>query len=561
MELDRFHEARWYHGRTPLKELSFLVHVWRAPIQDEENKELMCKHRVTWNDKIQSPLEKIGEIRQYLQFQAQQQAVMRQGEGGQLASTGSSAVEQLLHEIKNLPGATCAEQLNVFAQTGSNMFFTYPTAADFINLDEERSPVEPEQPVTPLTQAVLRRHQREHQPSRTMFLMLSIGGAVCPPLQDANNPQNVRWVGREYVVCCLTSTEDETAFIAKPCLSEVHTLLVDGRMIWTFQVEAVEGAVTAPQPSLARPEITEALRRVGSSVSDHNVFASRDENERRTLLRQVINGRKASGVGSVPTGEMVDSAGGLLSRHAAEGSARVPFTPDPPYGEARFHFMGTVRQSIGVAAGTLRAKLEFLPPTGSREDKEENSKAGLTQATEVSSQLCYAARINDQKSCAPETIHVFNLPFEFHCVQSPLSCAPVRIAVTLTSQGPGGESPETVEGYGCITLSNLPGTHKVEIPLWRPKLNGREYLKSLFVGGSPSLVNVLDIAHQQPLSGVSAKTGLQVESVGVLKVDFMTIAQVWNEQASDKGGSSQLKERRSSRNLVAPSQSQARPLQ
>jgi hypothetical protein len=548
MELDRFHEARWYHGRTPLKELSFAVHVWRAPVQDENNRELVCKHRVTWNDKIQAPHEKIAAIKQFLAFQAQQTAALRQGE----ASSPPLAVEELLQQIRQLPGATCAEQLNSFCATGTNMFFTHPTAADFINLDEERSPVEPEQPVTPLTQAVLRRHQREHQPSKTMYLMLSVGGVFVAPGADANNPQNARWAGRDLVICCLTSTEDDTAFIAKPCLHETHTLLVDGRTIWTFLVEAIEGAVAAPTPSLARPEIGAAIRRVGSSVTDHAVFASRDESERRTFLRQVISRRRVASATATSDLQNEDSFRGLLSRHHAEKVPRAPFTAEPPFGLARFHFLGNIKQCIGVAAGSVRIKLTVVLPDGCRADTDGNAKAGVTHQTDLVSQLAYAALINDWKSCAPEVMHVFNMPFEVHCVQSPVTAAPVRLAATLVSLGPGGDSVESTVGYGCITLCNLPGSHKLEIPLWRPKPTGREFLKSIFVGGSPSLVEISDIIHQPMQAGVGAKTGLHVESVGVLKVECMTIAQVWSETGTDRATGVALSRRLSRTNLAPP---------
>jgi hypothetical protein len=544
MELDRFHEARWYRGRTPLKELSFVVHVWRALIQDEGNKELVCRQRVAWDDKVQSPKEKIQALQQFLAFQAQQAAVLQRNDAAGGSGAQQLPVEALLEQVRAVPGCSnITEQLNAFFSVGPNMFFTHPAAADFINTEEERSPVEPMQPVTPLTQAMLRRHQREHQPSKTMYLMLSLGHvATLRNLADPNNLHSAVWQGRDLVICSLTSVEEDTAFIAKPCLQETHTLLVDGRMIWTFLVEVFEGTVAAPATSHGRPEIAATLKRVSSSVSssvDHAVFASRDESERRELLRQVVSRRRSGGPSSSSAAGRLDGEASvragtaLKSRHEAKNESRAPFTSEPPYGLGRFHYLCNIEKCVGIAAGSVRAKLTVFLPDGCRPDVDENAKAGVVHAEEIISQLAYSALINDWKSSAPQVLHVFNEPFELHCLQSPINEAPIRLAVTLVTQGPGGDSAEQPVGYGSVTLPNLPGSHSLEVPLWRPKPTGREFLRSFFNGGGPCLVDPFDILHQPVHGGVSSKTGLYAESVGALKVHCMTMVQVWTETASN----------------------------
>jgi hypothetical protein len=64
----------------------------------------VCKHVVQWNAKVQAPHEKLTVIKQYLAFQAQNTAGVRQGAGAGGGGGQSLPVEDRMQEIRGIFG-------------------------------------------------------------------------------------------------------------------------------------------------------------------------------------------------------------------------------------------------------------------------------------------------------------------------------------------------------------------------------------------------------------------------------------------------------------------------
>ena len=173
--------------------------------------------------------------------------------------------------------------------------------------------------------------------------------------------------------------------------------------------------------------------------------------------------------------------------------AAARFTYAPGATMTRVHYFGTVECVNRVESDDLFVIVKFLlPPTGVTLDTETNRKAGVAWSDVVVSQTASPLRGLRDDEVVYETQHVFNLPWEFHCLYNNESPHAARAVIEVWSKI--GERRQQLEGYGLLTLSPVPGTVRHNIGLWRPSMRGSEALKHLFIGGAPSLVDAEDAA-------------------------------------------------------------------
>eukprot|EP00658_Telonema_sp_P-2_P056925 TRINITY_DN45393_c0_g1_i1.p1 TRINITY_DN45393_c0_g1~~TRINITY_DN45393_c0_g1_i1.p1 ORF type:complete len:244 (-),score=36.78 TRINITY_DN45393_c0_g1_i1:269-1000(-) len=199
--------------------------------------------------------------------------------------------------------------------------------------------------------------------------------------------------------------------------------------------------------------------------------------------------------------------------------------------------LGHIESTQDVIADSLFVRYQFVLPDGCREDSEINTLAGLNASyatTPVTSQLSFASLIKD-RDYNYKTRQVFNLPFELHVTMPVLSPSPVRLVLAFFSKGSGGSHHHSVAGYTQITIPVHSGHHEMEGLMWRPKLSAYEYLKSMFIGGSPQLADEReDVAiPAHVMDGYSSRLGLQTESTGSAQVKLMVIAH--SKQAAAPG--------------------------
>lgn len=586
-QLDRFQGAHRYHGKQPLRELLFSLTVWRAPLIEEELRELLCETKFQWGAKLPSPNERIGDVQHWIRNTASRpsgtmsagvalgdtEMLRRPADGGGDFDAGQ--YEMPRHPLVDLlcraqdpqtPGST-AERMAEFCQRGEHRFFTRPPAEDYVDPTEFISPLEPEQATSPLAAIVLSNHRTQHRGNPNMYLMWAMGQAEaaltagrrslpkgCDPVAAAQLPLellDMSWVGDEVVFCTLTrQANSDTSFLVKPSLNEEHTLLVTSKHIYTFKLSVVQATTTTgggggggatPRPSVERPlSSSETPRRqrdverlisgsADGSISDVNAqlyVTDASERQRRVLLRQaVFRGRGTT----VNTGSMSDAS----------------FTPAPSPGDGtskhpamkRVHYFGTIEHALGVPTDSLVLRMRWLLPEGAIVDEasrpSEGSPVHGPTPTTIVSQLAFGCRILNAEYMY-DTQHNFNLPFELTVLMPVDTRRHVAAAVTVFARGSGGDDYAEPAGYGAAWFSSVPGIHRKQtFGLWKPRKTGYEFLRSIFLGGGPALADEEIITLPPSASGSSSKLGLVCESSGTVAYGYHVV--VHSSQGKARG--------------------------
>eukprot|EP00744_Colponema_vietnamica_P022147 GILI01031773.1.p1 GENE.GILI01031773.1~~GILI01031773.1.p1 ORF type:complete len:160 (+),score=41.81 GILI01031773.1:26-505(+) len=143
------------------------------------------------------------------------------------------------------------------------------------------------------------------------------------------------------------------------------------------------------------------------------------------------------------------------------------------------------------------------------------------------------SRIRDEDFIM-RTMHTFNLPLELHTTLPINSTTPIRLIMSFYSKGSGGDYFQTAEGYAQQTIPMFAGSYNFEVLLWRPKPTAYEYLKSVFIGGSPRLADEEDVAiPAHVMDGCASRAGLQTESTGWVKLTVNIISHMKPESEED----------------------------
>ncbi|CUF34453.1 Hypothetical protein, putative, partial [Bodo saltans] len=193
-QLDRFQGAHRYHGKQPLRELVFSLSIWRAPLIEEDRRELLCETKFLWGAKVPSPKERLEDVQQWVRSTATRPAAggvvapNQQPQGGDIEMVRRTSTEfpmgfdgpsgghdvprhPTIDLVASLPVAPDAPRLSLeetttnggpqggggpivgsitqkmvqFCERGDNLFFTRPPSEDYVDPTEFISPLEPEQ--------------------------------------------------------------------------------------------------------------------------------------------------------------------------------------------------------------------------------------------------------------------------------------------------------------------------------------------------------------------------------------------------------------------------------
>ncbi|KAH9593474.1 B9 domain [Trypanosoma melophagium] len=502
MDILRFYSAQRYASRVSLYDLSFCITVWRAPLVEEEHTETLCSVTVPWNGKVLSPAEKLEMIRAAASM-AEGKDVNQRGEssgtGGEEDEMEMPSVQSLLlggsgHVIPT--AAEAMKELHAQLENPENALFTRPSNEDYIHQSEAECPVEPPQCPSPLAAVILRQHRKQHRPSNKMYFMWAVGRIVGAA---GNSLNDMRWEGEERVICTIAAEQSEMYFTAKPSINETHTLYVDSLHVYSFNI-TVTTTEDSNTISSKIPNLIRKINRISLSAQDklnltHN--ARRDALQ-RMLLQQAIPLRSEE----VGTDSVV--------KHTPNSSST--FTQSPSKGSVRYHIYGTLERCIGVPEDGLFLRCQWQYGNVDRYNEESENVIFTTQLA--------SSGIIIVDDFIPLPVHTFNVPFEYHFEERVETT--LRLIITVYSdEGVGAQ--QTPVGYTALTVPHfIPGRHTLRAALWRPRPTGREFLRSAFVGGGPSLVDARDAA-PCGTGGISVKHGMLTESTGEIEVRLMVL--------------------------------------
>ncbi|ORC89125.1 uncharacterized protein TM35_000131290 [Trypanosoma theileri] len=501
MDILRFYSTQRYASRVSLYDLSFCVTVWRAPLVDEEDTETLCSVTVPWDGKVFSPAEKLEMIRTATSL-AESKEIKNHNN---LTSTGEEEGIEMRYMQSLLGGSghmiptttEAIKELHTQLEKPENAFFTRPSSEDYIHQTEEECPVDPPQSPSPLAAVILRQHRKQHQPSNKMYFMWAVGRIVDTA---GNSLNNMRWEGEERVICTIAAEQSELYFTANPSINETHTLYVDSLHVYSFNI-----TVTATEDSnIASSRIPNLIRKINRmtlSVQDHlNLpHSARRDALQRMLLQQAVQ-LKSEEVGTDSTVKQIYTKGSST------------FTQSPSKGTVRYHIHGTIERCIGIPEDGLFLRCQWQ--YGNEDRYNEESESVIFTSQLASSGLVIV------EDFIPLPVHTFNLPFEYHFEERVE--ATLRLLITVYSDDGVGVQQSPV-GYTALTIPHLlPGCHSLRASLWRPRPTGREFLRSAFVGGGPSLVDVRD-AGPSGKGVISVKHGMLTESSGEIELRLMVL--------------------------------------
>jgi hypothetical protein len=561
--MERFLDPYFYVSRHKLvSHLDFDVTVWRARSQDEESRQRIAHVRVRWGDRRPSPRDLANMAHEEGRYD---DAIFNYLND----QPGTTALERLDSWLRQpytgLPAMEKPDEDPVPADTTAHIF-TRSEQDGFFNAEELVSEVDPAQPPTALairevcgsapgvsetrananpasdenapsptgTDNVKRKKQKSKGPSadaalvaaklRDRFFVLLADGS--PQFYDQRTPT---WQGTERVLVTFREIGDGQ-FIAKPSLDEDHVLSADDQFIVSYRI-----AIAGHQPSQALAGSTTPRSRARTELATRSTAdlqlhsEALDLQKRSTILRQLV-----ASTGHIPaTGK------------TAVGSDTEPTFTLPPSNpqQHRVHFFGTVEKIRGLDHSYVFLKCEFvLPLAGFQLDSDVNRKCGVSTRHEIVSQTACASRFIDIDEIHM-TMHQFNLPFELHGIMDVVT--PVTPRMVVSAWSADGDGRQSLLGYGLITLSPVPGRRHCTVEMWKPSLHGRETLRSLFVGGSVSLVDAedaavpykrrmdnllavadeVDVRSQQASLATNSRAGLLSESAGTLTINWMCAVQ------------------------------------
>ena len=386
------------------------------------------------------------------------------------------------------------------------------------------------------------------------------------------------FVGQEIIMASVDNV-GENAMHCKPSLADEHTCFVDSEYIYTFTITITDRDPTvrpASPPraaSVAGPTMggtvrsammvrmfanmmkstVRASRRfaeatgVGASIAVGNNYIqsnAKEERDRQTLLKQAILNRmrqqKVAGAASLAAAAKANNIGGPTggANNANKRPGDAPTFAPPPEQKSmmRIHVMGTIESTFNIDQDSLFVRFRFLLPDGCVEDSAANIRGGLppSLAGPTTSQLAWASRIRDEDFVF-RTMHTFNQPLELHATLPVNSPTPIRLIMSFYSKGSGGDYFQTAEGYGQQTIPMFAGTYNFEVLLWRPKPTAYEYLKSVFIGGTPRLADDEDVAiPAHVMDGCASRSGLQTESTGWARLKINILSHSRPDGADDR---------------------------
>jgi hypothetical protein len=561
--MERFLDPYFYVSKQKLvKDLTFEVVVWCSRPQDEENRLRIAETKVRWAERRPSPRDLANMALQ----------------GGRYDDTiltfltdraGTTASERLAEWLSvPYPGLPKMEDQEIDPVTVHTVphIFTRNEQDGFVNEEELRSETFPEYEPTPLAlREICGAAQRDNKTAvqagadsgagargaddtpivkgttdskrNRFYIVLADGQAQ----MHADRPP--RWEGTESVLVTLQETSDGQ-FVAKPSLGEDHVLTGDDDRVVTYRVsivghshhelqrpDDVSGSMSAVKVKEALTAADKLERR--NKPAELRLESEALEQERRsTVLRQLV----------ATTGHIATSTAGAEAR--AAGGNQTPFTPPPESAlDQRVHLFGTVESTTGFESTLLFLRLEYvLPLDGFVMDDDVNRQCGVVHRHELCSQTACAMRMCDENDIY-FTQHHFNMPFELHGIVPITTPAAPRLVVSAWAAE--GDACQSLQGYGFVTLSAIPGRVSQTVHMWKPTMHGRETLRSIFVGGSTSLVHAEDVVipyrrrldnlralvednapslFQASLGG-NSRAGLMSESVGTMAVNWMCSTQ------------------------------------
>lgn len=501
--IERYRDTYQYHAESSVQQLTFSVTVWSQTNVGESEPRKLVDKRIHWGQKIVSPKEGARILNQEL---ALQRSAGADGRPRSLTSEGTGEEREFLATVAALPGETLAKRFFAFCEA-PGLLFTRPPREGFVDPELRLPTADPPMEATPLALLEAQREVAEHGPS--MNIMMAVGY----PQEDLATG-SLSFVGGEVVLCSMFPIAGDGRFSARPSLEATHTAFVDLKTILTFRVELV-----APKDEDGAGL---ALAAVGSSIDLKRLravaaAAASDEGnmkQRRVLLRQAVGTGDATRV-----------------EHANH------FTPLPLHKLARLHIFGTIERATGILDDTLFLKCTWMLPDNWTPDQVTNDELAAAHDEQIESQLSYASLVRDVGG-ELVTSHTFNVPFNAHLIGRPFGGA-VRLAVELFSLGSNADQFQSACGYGQITLPAIPGNYcAAEVLLWAPKPTASETLKSIFVGGAPSLANVADAVLRwrrgSTSSGTNSRAGLHSVPTGKLHVRFHVAMQAGPESQTSE---------------------------
>ena len=588
--MERFLDAYFYVSRHQLvSKLEFQVTVWRARPQDEETRQRAAVKSVRWGDRHPSPCDLCVRAREGRHDETIFNYLS--------TFTGNTAEDRLQQWLRqpyaDLPAMETPDVDPIDLPTQLHVF-TRNEQDGFWNEEELTSEVVPPQPNTPLAFRAAQGTAMDHRQHTTSIKRAAKNmergnpatSIEAPPPITSNNDgaqpaaaattttsgnapvtsesvltvgRSVRsrfyicladgdakfhadrpptWEGSESVLMTLREVTDGQ-FIAKPSLGEDHVLSVSDQCITFFRIDV--GGHTLAQVH-RQSEITEErynasslflksmATKSGSAAQLHTELA--DQQKRTAILRQLV--ATTGHIAATSTGPNVDN----VDIHAPK------FTPPPmDLSKRRVHILGTVESTEGFDCSDIFLKCELvLPIAGFEIDVEANRKSGVAHRDEIISQTARASRYLNLDQFYVN-MHHFNLPFELHAIAATVTAAAPRMVVSAWAQE--GDKRQSLQGYGVVNLAPTPGMRKQTIQMWRPKMHGQETIRSLFVGGSASLVDPSDAAipYQKRLDNlraldavepipdayaslaVNSRSGLITDSCGQFTVQWMCTVQ------------------------------------
>lgn len=503
--VERYRDTYSYHAECSVPQLAFNVTLWSQTNIGESDPKKLCERRVQWGQKILSPKEGAAVINDEIALQ-RGTSTGAASSPKSLLNDGTAEQREFLSSVAACEGATLAEKFVAYCAS-SGLIFTRPPTENFVDPDIVHQPTtDPPMPTPPLPEVQMRRDITERGPP--MNIMLACGYA------EVVDATSVRFLGLETPLCSMFPILGDGRFTARPSLEAAHTAYVDQRSIFTYRVHVVEPADEEASPALA-------LASVGSSIDLKRLravaaaAAADDSNtrQRRALLRQAVGTSDSSRV------ELSNA-----------------FTPQPLHKRSRLHIMGTVERATGIAEDSLFLKLTWLLPDNWEHDAAVNDELAVpydSDEASITSQLAFGSLVRDGGG-ELATVHVFNLPFNAHLIGKPFGGA-VRLGIEVFTLGGSADEFQAPRGYGQLTIPPNPGNYEVaDVQLWAPKPTASETLKSIFVGGAPSLASVWDVAFgRRKGTGLCSKAGLQSVPTGSLHVRFLVAMQVGRDCDQD----------------------------
>eukprot|EP00672_Neobodo_designis_P007057 CAMPEP_0174869018 /NCGR_PEP_ID=MMETSP1114-20130205/67102_1 /TAXON_ID=312471 /ORGANISM="Neobodo designis, Strain CCAP 1951/1" /LENGTH=615 /DNA_ID=CAMNT_0016104251 /DNA_START=42 /DNA_END=1885 /DNA_ORIENTATION=- len=598
-KLERFLDPYFYVSKRELvSHLTFEVTMWRARVQDEESRQLCATQNIRWGERRPGPRDLCNMAKD-----SRHDDTIYSFLSTHQGNTAHDRLEQwLTAPYHDLPAMENPEADAISATTTLHVF-TRTEQDGFVNADELECEVHPPMEPTPLAllevygspemvQARTGNAGASGKPTpgtaatpgaqagadtadpaspATAAAGGANGGAAGPgtspdvsgvsdqPAGGVNNRRDrfyilaaegaatfkadtpPAWRGREMVLTTLQELSDGQ-FIAKPSLGETHVLKVDDEFVVSYRVSLVgheHHDVHRPvDEEPANRSFVNAAALASRSIATKSTVPPELQSEalekqrRVTILRQLV----------ATTGHIPRSSAGPSVDTDADAVAKFTLPP-PSSARQRVHFFGTVESSEGLEHTSAFLKLEFvLPISGFEIDADVNRKSGVAFRPELVSQTAVACRYR-----TPENIYVtghhFNMPFELHGIADLPTPVVPRVVVSAWSQE--SESRQALLGYGVLTLAPQPGMHRKTIDLWHPTLYGRETLRSVFVGGSVSLVDAesaaipyeqrvsnlralaeeVDITSQSASLAVNSRAGMMSKSQGSITVQWMCATQ------------------------------------